>query len=62
MVRMVCELEMQLQMRQFDCNGVAERTLCAAVIVACLDRFAMSAVRSIVLTPCVSVDCVLGLL
>ena len=59
---MVCELGMQLQMRQYHCNGVAERTLCAAVIVVCLGRFAMSAVRSLVLTPCVSSDCVLGLL
>ena len=35
---------------------------CAAVIVVCLGRFAMSAVWSIVLTLCVSCDCVLELL
>ena len=35
---------------------------CAAVIGVCLGRYAMSAVRSLVLTPCVSCDCVLGLL
>ena len=62
MVRMVCELGMQLQMRQSNCNGAAERTFSTAVIVVCLVRYAMSAVRSLVLTPCVSVDCVLGLL
>ena len=62
MVRMVCELGMQLQMRQYDCNGAAGRTFRAAVIVVCLGRFAMSAVWSMVLTQCVSFDCVLGLL
>ena len=62
MVRLVCELGMQLQMRQSNCNGAAVRTFCAAVIVVCLGRYAMSAVRSLVLTPCVSFDCVLGLL
>ena len=62
MVRLVCELGMQLQMRQYDCNGAAGRTFCAPVFVACLVRYAMSAVRSLVLTPCVSSDCVLGLL
>jgi len=61
-VRLVCELGMQLKMRQCDCNGAAGRTFCAAVIVVCLARFAMSAVRSLELTPCVSFDCVLGLL
>ena len=35
---------------------------CAAVIVVCLGRFAMSAVWSLVLTLCVSFVCVLGLL
>ena len=62
MGRMVCELGMQLQMRQYDCNGAAVCTFCAAMIVVCLGRYAMSAVRSLVLTPCVSVDCILGLL
>ena len=62
MVWLVCELGMQLQMRQYDCNGAADRTLCAAVIVVCFGRFAMSAVWSMVLTLCVSFDCVLGLL
>ena len=45
MVRLVCELGMQLQMRQYDCNGAAGRTFCAAVIVVCLVRYAMSAMR-----------------
>ena len=64
MVRLVCELGTQLQMRQCDCNGAAGRTFCAAVIVVCLGRYAMSAVSVwfLVLTPCVSFDCVLGLL
>ena len=62
MVRLGCELGMQLQMRQYDCNGAAVCTFCAAVIGVCLGRFAMSAVRSLVLTPCVLFDCVLGLL
>ena len=35
---------------------------CAAVIVVCLGRYAMSAVWSLVLTLCVSFDCVLELL
>ena len=35
---------------------------CAAVIVVCLGRCAISAVWSMVLTQCVSFDCVLGLL
>ena len=61
-VWVVYELGMQLQMRQYDCNGAAVCTYCVAVIVVCLGRFAMSAVRSIVHTPCVSCDCVLGLL
>ena len=62
MVRMVCELGMQLQIRQSNCNGAAGRTFCAAVIVVCLGRYAMSAMRSMVLTLCVSCDFVLGLL
>ena len=53
MVRLVCELGMQLQMRQRDRNGAADRTLCAAVIVACLVRYEISAMRSMVLTSCV---------
>jgi len=61
-VRLVCELGIQLQMRQYDCNGAAVCTFRAAVIVVCLVRYAMSAVRSLVLTLCVSFDCVLGLL
>ena len=62
MVRLVCELGMQLQMRQCNCNGAAVCTYYAAVIVVCLGRYAMSEVRYLVLTPCVSFDCVLGLL
>ena len=62
MVRLVCELGMQLQMRQYDFNGAAGRTFCAAVIVVRSVRYAMSAVRSLVLTLCVSCDCILGLL
>ena len=62
MVRLVCELGMHLHIRQFDCNGAAACTFRATVIVVCLGRFAMSEVRSLVLTPCVSCDCVLGLL
>ena len=62
MVRLGCELGMQLQMRQCDCNGAADRTFCAAVIVVCLVRYAMSAMWSLVFTPCVSFDCILGLL
>ena len=62
MVRLVCELGMQLQMRQCDCNGAAGCTFCAAVIVVCLVRFAMAAVWSLILTPCVSFDCVLRFL
>ena len=51
-VRLVCELGMQLQMRQYDCNGAAGPacTFCAAVIVICLVRYAMAAVWSIALT------------
>ena len=69
---LVCELGMQLQMRQCDCNSAAglsaifnkssPRTFCAPVFVVCLVRYAMAAVRSLVLTKCVSFDCVLGLL
>ena len=62
MVRSVCELGMHLQMGQFDCNGAADRTCCSAMIVVCLGRYAMSAVLFLVLTMCVSCDCVLGLL
>ena len=61
MVRMVCELGIQLQMRQYDFDGAVVCTFGAAVIVLCLVRYAMSAVRSLVLTPCVSFDCALGL-
>ena len=62
MVRLVSELGMQLQMRQCDCNGAAERTFSTAVIVVCLVRYAISAMRSMVLSPCDSFDCALGLL
>ena len=62
MVRMVCERGMQLQMRQYDCNGAAGRTFCAAVIVVRLVRYAMWALRALILALCVSFDCVLGLL
>ena len=53
------------------CNWKCDNTIamvlqgvrsCAAMIVVCLGRYAMSAVRSLVLTQCVSCDCVLGLL
>ena len=44
MVRLVCELGMQLQMRQCDCNGTAVCTFRAAVIGVCLGRYALSAV------------------
>ena len=59
---MVCELGMQLQMRQSNCNGAAVCTYCVAVIVVCTIRYVMLAVWFLVLTPCVSFDCVLGLL
>ena len=62
MVRLVCELGMQLQMRQCDCKYSAVCTFGSAVIVVCLVRYALSAVWFLVLTPCVSSDCVLGLL
>ena len=62
MVLWVCELGMQLEMRQCDCNGAAACTFCAAGIGVCLGRYAMSAVWFLVLTACVSSDCVLGLL
>ena len=61
-MRLVCELGMHLQMRQCDSNGAAVCTWCAAVNVVCLVRYAMWAVRSLVLTMCVLFDCVLGLL
>ena len=61
-MRLVCELGMQLQMRQCDCNGAADRTFCAAVILVCVVRYVMAGVRSLVFTMCVSFDCVLGLL
>ena len=61
-MRLICERGMQLQIRQCDCNGAAGRTLCAAVIVVCFGRYALSAALSSVLTLCVSFDCVLGLL
>ena len=62
MVWLVSELGMQLQMRQSNCNGAAGRTFRAAVVVVYLGRYAMSAVWSLVLTLCVSCDCLLGLL
>ena len=62
MVRLVCELGMQLQMRQCDCNGAAGGTFYAALIVVCIVRYAMSAVWSLVLTSRVSFVCVHGLL
>ena len=62
MVRLVCELGMQLQMRQYDCNGAAGRTFCVAVIVVCLVRYVISVVWCVLLSPCVSFDCALGLL
>ena len=62
MVRLVCELGMQMKMGQCDCNGAAERTSCAALIVVCLVRYAMFAEWSMVRTSCVSYDCVLVLL
>ena len=62
MVRLVCDLGMQLQMRQYDCNGAAVCTFGSAVIVVCLVRYAMPSVWVLVLTPCITFDCVLGLL
>ena len=62
MVRVVCELGMQLQMRQCDCNIAAGRTFCAAVIVVCIIRYAIAAVWSLVLTSRVLFVCVHGLL
>ena len=62
MVRLVCKLGMQLQMRQYDCNGAAGRKFSAAVVVKYLGRYAMSAGRSLVLTMGVSFDCVCGFL
>ena len=38
MVRLVCERGMQLQKRQYDCNGAAACTFCVAMIVVCLIR------------------------
>ena len=61
-MRLVRELGMQLQMRQCYCNGASDRKFCAAVSVVCLVRYALWAEWSMVLTPCVSFDCVLGLL
>ena len=62
MVRLVCELGMQLKMRQCDCNGAAGRTFYAASIVVCIGRYAISAMWSLVLTKCVLFVCVFGLL
>ena len=62
MVRFVFELGMQLLMRHCECNGAAERTFCAAVIVVCIIRYAISAMWSLVLTSRVSFVCVHGLL
>jgi len=53
-VRLVRELGMQLQMRQCNCNGAAVCTYCAAVIVVCLVRYAMSELVSLVLTQSVA--------
>ena len=52
-VRLVCKLGMQLQMRQSNCDGAVVGTFWSAVIVVCLVRYAISAMRSMVLTPCV---------
>ena len=50
-------------MQQCDYNGAAGGcTFRADVVVVCLGRFALSAVWSLVLTLCVSCDCLLGLL
>ena len=63
MVRLVCELGMQLQMRQYDCNGASDRTLCAAVIVVYLVDLDMQCRQfGLWYLLCVSCDCVLGLL
>ena len=59
MVWLVCERGMQLQMRQSNCNGAAVCTWFAAVTAVCLVRYAMFAEWSMVLTPCVSFDCIL---
>ena len=57
MVWLVCELGMQLQMRQSNCNGAAGRTFCTAVIVVCLVRYVMVAKWSMVLVLCVACLC-----
>ena len=58
-----CGWFVNLQMQQCDWNGAAGGcTFCAAVVVVYLGRYAMSAVWSLVLTLCVSCDCLLGLL
>ena len=62
MVRVVCELGMQLQMRQCDCNGAAGGTFYAALIVVCIVRHAISTMRSLVHTSRVVFICVHGLL
>ena len=62
MVRLVCELGIQLQMRPCDCNGAAVCTFWSVVIGVCLVRYVMSAVGFVVLTLCVSLDCVFELL
>ena len=61
-MRLVCEIGMQLQMRQCDCNGAAVCTFCAVVIVVCFVRYALSVVWSFVFTSRVVFDCVFGLL
>ena len=61
-MRLDCELGMQLQMRQCECNGAAGRTFYAALSVVCILRYAISAVWSLVLNSHVSFVCVHGLL
>ena len=62
MVRVVCELGMQLQMRQCDCNGAAVCTFCTVEIVVCIIGIAIAKLWSLVLTSRVSFVCVFGLL
>ena len=61
-MRLVCELGMHCKYVNVIAMVLQAVRSCAAMIVVCLGRYAMSAVRSLVLTQCVSCDCVLVLL
>ena len=62
MLRVVCGLGMQLQMKQCGCNGAAASTCCALVIVVCLGRYVVLTVSFLVPTLCLPFNCVIGLL